>query len=244
MSRFLLFTALAVSLVACDSTSDDAPELAVRTAVDVAADPGSRDPNTGQVSDTDQYTLYSLRVQDDATTAVDERIVLNYNDTQRADSASTRWDIGFRGSDIILNGGTSGPGAAVGVIVPETFLEVTDATLARYTYRRDGESEFPAVQTPVGPQPGAPRAVCGGSGNGWYSYTPFPGGQGGYLLPTPGRTLLVRLADNSGYAKINFLSYYQGAPEPSAITAQSEARYFTFEYIVTNETGSFNASDF
>lgn len=239
MSRFLLLAAFAVTLVACDSTMDDGPNLAVRVASEVAADPGARDPNTGQVADTDQFTLFSLRIQDDSTTSVDERIVVSYDAAQRADSASTRWDIGFRGSDIIINGGTSGPGAGTAVVVPETFGAVTDALEASYVYRRDGEDACPDIQTPVGPQPGTPRAVCGGSGNGWYSYTPFPGGRGGYLLPTPGRTLLVRLADNSGYAKVNFLNYYQGTPAPSAITDRSVGRYFTFEYVVTDKSGSF-----
>lgn len=234
MSRFLLLAALAVTLAACDSTDDTPPDLTPQLAAEIPADPGARNFNTGEVTDTDQFTLFSLRTGE---------VIVNYDDTERADSASTKWDIGFRGSDIIVNGGTSGPGAGVAVIVPETFDEVTEAVLSRYVYRRDGESACPDVQTPAGPQPGTPRAVCGGAGNGWYTYVPFPGGRGGYLVPTPGRTLLVRLADNSGFAKVNFLNYYQGQPEASEITDQSVARYFTFEYVVTDESASFVAED-
>lgn len=239
MTRFLLLAAFGLFLTACDSTSETPPDLTVRTVADVAADPAERDPATGQTMGTDQYTLVSLRVQDDTTTAADERIILSSSDEVRTDSASTQWDIGFRGSDIILNGGTSGPGAAVGVVVEEAFQDVDDAL--SYTLRRDGEAECPAIETPAGPQPGTSRAVCGGSDNGWYTYVPFPGGRGGYLVPTPGRTLVVRLANNQGYAKINFQSYYQGAPEPSTITASSPSRFYTFDYVVTDETGSFVA---
>lgn len=230
MTRFLLLLALAVTVTACDTTDPNEVDLTVQVASDIAADPGVRDPTTGQVADTDRFTLYSLR---------ENRIIVNYDDDARADSASTAWDIGFRGSEIIVNGGTSGPGAGVAVVVEAPFAGVVDARNAAYTYRRDGESACPDVQTPAGPVPGPRRAVCGGSGNGWYTYVPFPGGRGGYLLPTPGRTLLVRLADNSGYAKVNFLSYYQGAPEASAITDRSQDRYYSFEYIVTDSSGSF-----
>ncbi len=76
---------------------------------------------------TDNFTLFSLRIEDDSTTAIDERSSLSYDDTERADSASTAWDIGFRGTEVILNGGSSGPGAALGVVVPEAFDDVEDA---------------------------------------------------------------------------------------------------------------------
>lgn len=233
MYRFLLLAAFAVTFTACDSGSDTPLDLTVQTATEIAADPAQRDQNTGQVlGQTNQFTLFSLRTGD---------VVVNYDAAERADSASTRWDIGFRGSEIILNGGASGPGAAVGLIVEDTFTSVTDAQAPSYSYRRDGESECPDVQTPVGPQPGRSLAVCTGSGNGWFTYVPFTGTPGGYAVPTPGRTLLVRLADNSGYAKVNFLNYYQGRPEPSEITSRSADRYYTFEYVVTDQTGSFVA---
>ena len=231
MTRFLLLAALGLTLAACDTNEpDDPPNLNVQTASNIAADPATRDPNTGQTMGTDQFTLFSLRTG---------QVVVNYDDVERADSASTQWDIGFRGSDIILNGGTSGPGAAVGLIVSETFESVTDAQDPGFTYRRDGESACPDISTPFGAQPGPARAVCGGSGNGWYTYVPFPGNRGGYLVPTPGRTLVVRLADNSGFAKINFQSYYLNAPEASAINDRTEGRYYTFEYVVNNQGSSF-----
>ncbi len=74
------------------------------------------------------------------------------------------------------------------------------------------------------------------TGNGWYTYVPFPGGRGGYIVPTAGRTLLVRLADGQGYAKVNFHELLPGLPDPSSITDQSQDRYYSFTF-VTNPDG-------
>lgn len=231
MTRTLLFTALlAFTLTACDSSETDTADIIADQANDIPADPAQRDPTTGVTQGTDNFTLFSLRTNE---------VVLNYDDTERADSATTAWDIGFRGTEVILNGGSSGPGAALGVVVPEAFDDLEDALANDYAYRRDGESPCPDVQTPVGPVPGAARAICTGSGNGWYSYVPFPGGRGGYIVPTAGRTLLVRLADGQGYAKVNFTSYYQGSPDPSSITDQSQDRFYSFEFVTNPEGSSF-----
>lgn len=106
------------------------------------------------------------------------------------DSASTRWDLALRGTDVFLNGGAGGPGGAVGVVVDVPYGQVEDALRAEYTYRRDGES----------PCDGGPaRAVCEGD-----------------LLtadadPVPGRTLLFRLGDGQGYGKAELLDYDAGA---------------------------------
>ncbi|MGB3544549.1 HmuY family protein [Rubrivirga sp.] len=217
-----------MTLTACDSSEDEVFEPVRATAEDVPADPAQRDPTTGETIGTNNFTLYSLRTNE---------IVVSYDDAERADLASTRWDIGFNGTDIILNGGSSGPGAALGVVVPEAFDDVEDALANDFTYRRDGESPCPDVRGPRGTEAGVPRAVCDGTGNGWYTYVGFPSGRGGYVVPTAGRTLLVRLADGQGYAKVGFTSYYQGSPDPSTITDQSQDRYYSFEF-VTNPTGS------
>ena len=227
--RILSLFALALALAACDSTDTiDPADLEVETAVEVAADPGQRDPTTGRVDDTNRFTLYSLR---------DNRVVLSYADDDRSDSLTTAWDIGFRGSDVILNGGTSGPGDARGLLVPEAFESVR--TAAGLALVADGQGSCPDVQTPGGPVPGTPRVVCGGGGNGWYTYVPFPGGQGGYLLPTPGRTLVVRTADGAGTAKIKFQNYYAGQPAAEDIGFTSEGRYYTFEFVLNPEGEDF-----
>ena len=110
------------------------------------------------------------------------------------DSAETlAWDLGLRGVEVVLNGGASGPGAGIGVVTDAPFGAVTDARLGATPYRRDGESPCPT---------GPPRAVCTGPGDGWYAL-----GAAGDVVPVPGRTLVLRLGDNRGYAKVEFLDY-------------------------------------
>ena len=231
---FSLLAAFALVLTACDSNNpDDATaRIEANVVTELAADPGARDPNTGQVSDTGQFTLYSLR---------DGEAVLSYDDEDRSDSTSTLWDIGLRGTDIIINGGTSGPGAGGALVLEEAFDDVMEVP-ASAQFRVDGVDECPTVQTPFGTRPGDPLAVCDGTGNGWYTYVPFPGGRGGYILPTPGRTLLVRTADGEGYAKVRFENYYQGRPAAADITDTSVDRYYTFEYVVNPDGTSFETA--
>lgn len=231
MTRVFLSAALALTLAApasllagCDSAEPEEPiNLSVQTATDIAADPATRDPVTGRpLGATGRYTLYSLR---------ENRVVLNFDNPNRADSASTAWDLGFRSSDIIVNGGTSGPGQAGAVIVTQTF-DGTTAVPTGTTFRVDGQTTCPA---------GAPLAICGGDGNGWFTRVNFPGSQASYLVPTPGRTILVRTADGQGFAKVAIRSYYQGAPAPEAITLSSPARFYTFDFVLNPRGTSFTA---
>ena len=54
------------------------------------------------------FTLVSLRTGD---------IVVSYDAPTRADSVSADWDLGLRGTEVILNGGESGPGGVTGALV-------------------------------------------------------------------------------------------------------------------------------
>ena len=233
MTRFsFLAVALALTLTACDSNGPETDRIEANVVAELPADPTAFGPQ-GPLPGTNQFTLYSLRTGE---------VVLNYDDADRSDSTTTAWDIGFRGSDIIINGGTSGPGNGGAVILEEAFDDVSTVP-ATVSFRVDGVDECPTVNTPNGPAPGTPQAICTGSGNGWYTYVPFPGGFGGYLIPTPGRTILVRAADGEGYAKVRINNYYQGRPEPSEITDTTPARYYTFEYVVNEGGQSFETEE-
>lgn len=143
------------------------------------------------------FTLLSLR---------DGAVVVAPDDAVRADSASAAWDIGIRGTEVILNGGTSGPGAVTGALVEQPFESVAalpDALSA------DGDDACPR---------GAARVVCGGTGNGWYLYA-----ENG-VVPLPGMTLVIRRADGSA-AKARFLNYVLGDELPSGV----RPRYVTLE---------------
>ncbi|HEX8386806.1 MAG TPA: hypothetical protein VF576_11515, partial [Rubricoccaceae bacterium] len=120
-----LLAVVGLTLSACDSTDpDDSVDLSVQTATNVAADPTTgRNPTTGAPVSSGRFALYSLRTNS---------LVLASSDTDRTDSTSGAWDIGFRGTDIIANGSGSGPGLG-GVQVLETaFANLTAAPLDGY----------------------------------------------------------------------------------------------------------------
>lgn len=221
-----LFAVLVMLLLAaCDSGgSQPAPvPLETQMATDVPADPASgRDPTTGRSISNNLYTLYDLD---------ENKIVLSSSEkdaTKRsADSTGTVWDIGLKGTTIIFNGGTSGPGAASAQILKQPFDEVVEAPVEGYI-SDGGNTTCPEIQTPAGPRPGSTLAVCTGSGNGWYNYD----SSAGLISPTPGRTIVLKTATGN-YASIRILSYYQGNPNPPNASAPS--RHYTFEYILQTD---------
>lgn len=175
-----------------DSTGGSTAPIA-KTITNLAADPGTGvNPQTGQpVGTIERFTLFNF------SSGV---IVPN------TDSASTKWDIGFKGTTIIFNSGTSGPGNA-GIILKDGVLD--DITTAPTTgYLTDNASGY---------------AVPVGSGKGWYTYD----GAAMVIRPTAGKILLIRTADNK-YVKMEIISYYKDAP--ASPTFMIPARYFTFRY--------------
>ena len=217
----LLMGALVFSACDTDGNDPDPVPLNAQTATDVEADLTSgRDPNTGAPISNNQFTLYDLDAGE---------IVLLSSETdatiRQRDSVSTTWDIGFKGTTIIFNGGTSGPGQGSAQLLTETFASVTEAPAAGYV--ADGaNTNCPAVQTPGGTFPGTPYAICTGSDNGWYNYAP----QQNLISPIAGRTIAMTTGEGD-YAKVRILSYYQG--NPATPDPQTDAsRYYSFEYIV------------
>jgi len=199
---------LVLSLAACDSTdsmSDEEETLTDPITVsDLAADPITGVGPSGRPVGTGEYTFYSLR-----------------ENREVDDSTSTDWDVGFQSTNIIVNGGTSGPGSGAGYVAEQGFEDVATADADDLIVDDADAGTF---------------AVPPGSGNGWYTYN--SGGQN-YVRPIPGRTIVVRTADGNGFAKIRILSYYQGNPDipidPPEDRDQHPSRYYTFEYVTQSD---------
>ena len=130
-----------------------------------------------------------------------------------SDSNSTKWDIGLRGTTIITNGGTSGPGKGGAFVYVGTFNDLGSVP-ADSTFRVDAAPNF---------------AITALDNRGWYTYNR----QVNLVTPLPGRVLVIRTATGK-FAKVEILNYYKGgvtpaATDPDPIKIYSQ-RYYTFKF--------------
>ena len=140
--------------------------------------------------------------------SLDGTVVVAGDATVRADSASGAWDLGLRGTEVILNGGASGPGERRGRLLPLRLEPGAPVAGPLGVLAMDGEGACPR---------GEPRVVCHGSGNGWYEYA-----ENG--VQPLGRTLLVERPDGT-VRQVRFVRYVLGDPLPSG----ERPRYVTLE---------------
>lgn len=128
------------------------------------------------------------------------------------------WDIAFRGTVIIVNGGTKYNAADAGEpartgsgavsIVSGAFASVT-AFPAASTFAQDGASVY---------------AFPASGANAWYDYN----GLTHVISAKAGKVFVVKTHDGK-YAKFEILSYYKGAPATLDGTTP-DPRYYTFNF--------------
>lgn len=138
--------------------------------------------------------------------------------------SETEWDIAFRGLRIAVNGGASTGsndeptrnGDAAATVETGIFSEIVSADGLEFEQDADGAFAIPA-----------------GSGNGWYDYN----GATNVVTAIPGRVLVFKTHDGK-YAKVEILSYYKDAPaEITPEIANSDFRYYTFNYVYNPNEG-------
>ncbi len=187
MLRFLLLGAVLLSVAACSMTGETIT-LRERTLVIPAQD------------DAFTYVVLSAHLNGDPETLPDSLTV-----PPDSASQSIRWTFGIRGTEIVLNSGASGPGAAVAAFVDTPFDQIDTVAVSGLTFRRDGESAC---------EEGAARAICATPGS---SFSPFvPDGNGG-VTTDPARVLVLRTGNGQGYAKVRFTDYVAADPgDPAA----------------------------
>lgn len=209
--NFILF--LATSLLIISSCSDD--------------DNGTSTPPNPPSLPIEQYSNLHADQEVDYTTNPPtysgEFIKFDFG-TGSTTTSETDWDIAFRGTTILVNGGdTTGiaeeplrTGNAAAYIYDGLFQDLTevDESLLRLDDMYDG------------------LAIPTGSGNGWYNYSSM------VITPIAGKVLVFRTADGK-YAKMEILSYYKDAPaEITNTIALSDNRYYTFNYMYQPEAGN------
>ena len=193
---------LCIALVACSKDEETIvdPVRAI-TVKDLPAD-----TVTGLVNGRPQYagsiTYYSL---------VDDTIV------SKADSATTKWDVAFSSTKILVNSGTSGPGLG-GAFVYIGLFDALKTIPADSNFATDNSKASPS-------QYAIPQ-----TGQTWFFYD-----EKNRLIKTEaGRVLVIRTATGK-YAKIEILNYYKGGitPADNASDAEklSKQRYYTFRYV-------------
>ena len=143
--------------------------------------------------------------------------------TGQITTSETDWDIAFRGTSIIVNGGVTfgtidepaRTGDAGVYIANGTMETVTEVSVNSFI--QDSETGY---------------AITTGSGNGWYIYAGPPT----HLInPIPGKILVFKTRDGK-YAKVEILSYYENAPEnPDAFVDATP--YYTFNYVYQPNEG-------
>lgn len=121
------------------------------------------------------------------------------------------WDVAFRGTTILVNGGTAtsddqptrtGSGAAY--IATGTMSDITTVDTGMFV--QDDSEDGLAITT--------------GSGNGWYNYNSSTH----VISPIAGKIIVVKTADGT-YAKMEILSYYKNDDSSEG------SQYYTFNYV-------------
>lgn len=206
LNKIFFFALLVVvlSTSSCSDSNDPTPELIVSTNFsNLDADAGTGRGSMGEVlGATGKFTFFSFK-----TGAI----------VDHADSASTKWDIAFRGTVIIVNSATSGPGTAQIQVMSGLYNDLLEAPVDGYKSDNDA--------APIDPAPNSSLAIPTGSNNGWYTYD----AANFIIKPTPGKFLVIKTSDGK-YAKMEITNYYKDAPaSPNYMTDID--RYYTFRYV-------------
>lgn len=133
-------------------------------------------------------------------------------------TSDTDWDIAFRGTTIIVNGGVS----AEAMDEPSRTMEAA-AYFATGSLASVKEVEMTSLK-----QDSKNEYVL----KNWYTYA----GEPTHLInPTPGKIIVVKTLTGN-YAKMEILSYYENAPaEPNAF--EDATPYYTFNYVYQPNNG-------
>lgn len=201
LQKIAMGLGLSIALVACTKEEEVivVPVSAI-TVKDLAADTVTGLGLDGRPQSAGTTTYYSL---------VDNKVIPS------TDAASTKWDVAFSSTKILVNGGTSGPGVG-GAFVHIGSFDTFTSIPADSIFKTDNSNA-------------ASFAITLGSGKAWYTYD----GLTTLISPIAGRVLVIRTATGK-YAKIEIISYYKGGVTLPASASVNDKlfkqRYYTFRY--------------
>lgn len=144
--------------------------------------------------------------------------------SQNATVTDDSWDIAFRGTTIIVNGGS-----AIGIT--DEPSRTGNGAVSIVINTLDAVTTIPDVSS-FAQDATNTYAIPTGSGNGWYNYN----ATNNLITPIAGKIFVVKTHDGK-YAKMEIISYYRDAPATPDATALS--RYYTFRYVYQPNGTSF-----
>lgn len=201
VTKIAMVFVLSAAMVACSKDEETivVPVSAI-TVKDLAADTVTGLGVDGRPLSAGTTTYYSL---------VDNKVIAS------TDAATTKWDIAFSSTKILVNSGTSGPGFGGAFVFKGLFDDLkTIPTDSSFATDNANAASF---------------AIPFGSGRGWYTYD----GLTTLVNPIAGRVLVIRTAAGK-YAKVEILNYYKGGVTLSANASVNDKlfkqRYYTFRY--------------
>lgn len=188
---WLMIFSISIALVfsGCDKSSD--PDIVEAFLIgNLPADPPTGfNPTTGApTGTTGKFTLFSFATGEP---------VLN------SDSLTNKWDIGFRATTIIVNGGKDRKGnGGVQILTGTSFDQVKEAPESGYATDEGTTLAIPST---------------------WYNYN----AAAKIVTPLAGNVFVIKTGTGK-YAKMEILSYYLDAP--ASPTSANPSRYYTFKY--------------
>lgn len=199
MIKYLFLFLATISLISCNNDDDATPLLDVAservTNLHAPQSGGQGQPISGD------FTKFDFSTGQSTTSATD-------------------WDIAFRGTSIIINGGASTGSDGEPNRTGNAAVYITSGGLAAIG---EVDTQLFVQDTATG------YAIASGSGNGWYTYSGPPN----HLIePITGGVLVIRTRDGK-YAKLAIESYYKDM-DPSN---PANGRYYTFDYVYQPNNG-------
>ncbi|MBM3176917.1 MAG: HmuY family protein [Bacteroidetes bacterium] len=183
----LLSTALILS--GCNQSDDPTPLEAFLIGNLPADPPTGFNPTTGApTGTTGKFTLFSFATGEPVS---------------NSDSLTNKWDIGFRATTIIVNGGKDRKGnGGIQILTGTSFDQVKEAPESGYATDDGSNLAVPSS---------------------WYNYN----ATAKIVTPLAGNVFVIRTGTGK-YAKMEILSYYLDAP--ASPTSANPSRYYTFKY--------------
>ncbi|HAY3553022.1 HmuY family protein [Elizabethkingia meningoseptica] len=199
MKKLFFSTVIGLLALASCSSNDRGSEPAP---VNPSASVKTQEVKDVDATDRAKYTLYSLREN--------KVIAATEQDTDK-------WDIGFSGTTIIINGGSVRKGKGAAAIIKGTSFDAVKTAPEDAMFKVDNGIKNPDL------------AIETGSTKGWYTYADTR------VTPIAGNIIVIKTGD-SKYAKIQITSYYKGAPATiSDAAAANDSAYYNFKFALQTD---------